>query len=63
MVVQLLVVDTDKILVRLDEIILLLKEINKPPSTARRLVEGLAMGAGILGIISVVDILRNWFGG
>ncbi|MCL2070130.1 MAG: hypothetical protein FWH19_04000 [Treponema sp.] len=53
----------NEILERLDEIIQLLKTMSKPPSVARRAVEGLATGAGILGILSAVDILRNWLGG
>jgi len=51
------------IIKRLDEIIDLLKTMNQPPSVARRVVEGLATGAGILGILSAVDILRTWLGG
>jgi len=48
---------------RLDRIISLLEEIAKPPSLASRVVSGIATGAGILGILGIIDILRNWFGG
>ena len=48
---------------RLDKIISLLEEIAKPPSIASRIVNGIATGAGILGMIGIIDILKNWFGG
>jgi hypothetical protein len=48
---------------RLDKIILLLETSNKRPSLFVRVLNGIATGAGILGIISVVDIIKNWVGG
>jgi len=48
---------------QLDEIIGLLKTIARPVSGMRRVIDGIATGAGILGIISVVDILKTWLGG
>jgi len=48
---------------RLDEITNLLKVLTTTPSRARRVVDGIATGAGILGIISVVDIVKAWLGG
>jgi hypothetical protein len=48
---------------RLDEIISLLKVLSQPASRARRIVDGLATGAGILGILSVADIIKAWLGG
>ncbi|MCL2008078.1 MAG: hypothetical protein FWG77_08340 [Treponema sp.] len=52
-----------KIIEQLDEIIILLKMISKPPSAGKRVLDGIATGAGIMGIISVIDVLRGWFGG
>jgi len=48
---------------RIDKIIVLLENANKPPSLGRRIMNGLATGIGILGIFSVVDILKTWLGG
>jgi hypothetical protein len=48
---------------RLDKIIALLEDANKQPSLLLKVFNGLATGAGILGILSVVDILRTWLGG
>ena len=48
---------------RLDKIVFLLEEAAKPPSLTSRVVNGIATGAGILGIIGIVDVIRNWFGG
>ena len=48
---------------QLEKIISLLEEIAKPPSVVSRVVSGIATGAGILGVIGIVDILRKWFGG
>jgi len=53
----------DKIIEQLGEMTLLLREIAKPPSVLLRVFNGVAMGAGILGILGVVDILRNWLEG
>jgi hypothetical protein len=55
--------DEVTLLRRLDKIIDLLTEIAKPPPLASRVMSGVATGAGILGILGIVDILRNWFGG
>jgi len=48
---------------RLDEIIDLFKISSKPVSIARRIIDGLATGIGILGVISVIDIIKTWLGG
>jgi hypothetical protein len=48
---------------RLDEIIGLLKAISQPPPRVRQIVDILATGAGILGILSVADIIKAWLGG
>jgi hypothetical protein len=55
--------ELEEITKRLDEIICLLKVISKPESMARKVVNGLATGAGILGLLSAVDIIRTWLGG
>lgn len=55
--------DINEVTKRLDEIISLLKISSKPVSVARRIVDGLATGIGILGIISIIDILKTWLGG
>jgi len=51
------------LLERLDKIISLLEVANKQPSLLIRVGNGVATGAGILGLISVVDIIRTWLGG
>ena len=48
---------------RLDKIILLLETVAKQPSLLIRLFNGIAMGAGILGILSAVDVIKSWLGG
>jgi len=56
-------VELKEITERLDEIIGLLKSSSKPASVTRKIVDGLATGAGILGILSAVDIIKAWIGG
>ncbi|MDR0447088.1 MAG: hypothetical protein LBH07_00295 [Treponema sp.] len=48
---------------RLDKIITLLEIANKQPSLSLRVLNGIATGAGILGILSAVDIIKTWLGG
>jgi hypothetical protein len=48
---------------RLDRIIVLLEKANKPPSLFIRIGNGAATGVGILGIFSVIDIIKSWLGG
>jgi len=55
--------DENALFGRLDEIISLLKEAGKSPSLTSRVLSGLATGAGILGILSAVDVIRTWLGG
>ena len=57
------VMDEKALWERLDKIISLLEEAGKPPSLLVRVLNGVATGAGILGIISIVDIIRAWIGG
>ena len=51
------------LLERLDKIISLLEVANKQPSILVKIGNGAATGAGILGLISVVDIIKTWLGG
>ena len=55
--------DDKAILERLDRIISLLEDVTKQPTLLVRIVNGVATGAGILGIISIVDIIKSWLGG
>jgi hypothetical protein len=48
---------------RLDKIIFLLENAAKQPSLLIRVINGAAIGAGILGILSAVDVIRSWLGG
>jgi hypothetical protein len=43
---------------RLDKIIGLIEAANKPPSLYYRVINGVATGAGILGILSAIDIIQ-----
>jgi hypothetical protein len=45
-----------------DKIVAILQVLAKPPSLVHRIISGLATGAGILGIFSVVEIIRSWLG-
>jgi hypothetical protein len=55
--------ELDEITERLDDVIDLLKEANKPQSLFIRLLNGIATGVGILGALSIVDVIRNWIKG
>jgi uncharacterized protein YebE (UPF0316 family) len=59
----LLCMDEELVLERLDKIISLLEVANKQPSILVRIGNGVATGAGILGLISVIDIIKAWLGG
>jgi len=56
-------VDEKALFQRLDRIIVLLEILSKPPSMPKRIASGLATGIGIMGIISVIDIIKAWLGG
>jgi hypothetical protein len=45
---------------RLDKMIALLEVISKPQPLAHRIVNGLATGAGILGILGAIEVIRSW---
>ena len=55
--------DETALLERLDRIISLLERAGKQPSLLLRVLNGVSTGAGILGILSIVDILKTWLGG
>jgi len=55
--------DNKALFERLDKIIVLLEVAAKQPSLLVRLFNGIAMGAGILGILSAVDVIKSWLGG
>ena len=53
------VVEKSVLVERLDKIISLLETANKQPSILVKIGNGAATGAGILGLISVVDIIKT----
>ena len=53
-------VNEDALFQRLDKVIVLLEDAGKQPSLLVRVVNGIAVGVGILGILSAVDIIRIW---
>ena len=56
-------VDEKAFLDRMDKMLILLEVIAKPPSLGVRIASGIATAAGILGLITIVDVIKNWFGG
>ena len=52
--------ELNEITERLDKIIALLDVISKPQPLAHKIVNGLATGAGILGILGAIEIIRTW---
>ena len=63
MKVFIIIVDEKALFERLDKIILLLEIAGKRPSLLTRMINGVAIGVGILGILSAIDIIRTWLGG
>ena len=55
--------EADMIIQRLDKIIKLLETMSKPPSVARKVLDGLIIAITILSVISIIDIIRQWLGG
>jgi hypothetical protein len=55
--------DNKALFERLDRIICLLETVAQQPSLLARLFNGIAMGVGILGILSAVDVVKSWLGG
>jgi len=56
-------VDNKALFERLDKIIVLLECSVKQPPLFIRILNGAAIGVGILGIFSVVDVIKSWLGG
>jgi len=56
-------IDEKALFQRLDRIIVLLEALSRKPSILARITSGLATGVGIMGIISVIDIIKTWLGG
>jgi hypothetical protein len=52
--------ELNEITCRLDKMIALLEVISKPQPVAHRIVNGLATGAGILGILGAIEVIRSW---
>jgi hypothetical protein len=52
--------EQNEIICRLDKMIALLEVISKPQPVAHRIVNGLATGAGILGILGAIEVIRSW---
>jgi len=52
--------EQNEIICRLDKMIALLEVISKPQPIAHRIVNGLATGAGILGILGAIEVIRSW---
>jgi len=48
---------------RLDRIIALLEKAGKEPPIFKRITDGLATGVGILGILTIIEIIRSWITG
>jgi hypothetical protein len=59
----LLFMDDKALFVRLDKMIELLEASAKQPTLAAKVINGAATGAGILGLFSVVDVIKSWIGG
>jgi len=52
--------ETNEITERLDKIIALLEVVSKPQPVAHQIANGLATGAGILGIFGAIEVIRTW---
>jgi len=48
---------------RLDKIIVLLELSGRRPSLISRILNGMATFIGILGVLSIVDLIATWIGG
>jgi len=45
---------------QLGKIIALLEVISKPQPLAHRIINGIATGAGIFGILGAIEVIRSW---
>jgi hypothetical protein len=52
--------ELNEVICRLDKMIALLEVISRPQPVAHRIVNGLATGAGILGILGAIEVIRSW---
>jgi hypothetical protein len=52
----------NEIIERLDRMLVLLEKAAKPQSLAMRIINGIAIGVGILGILGSIDVVRIWIG-
>jgi hypothetical protein len=52
--------ELNEITMRLEKIIDLLEVISKPQPLAHKVINGIATGAGILGILGAIEIIRSW---
>ncbi|MDR0562079.1 MAG: hypothetical protein LBG73_05260 [Spirochaetaceae bacterium] len=41
----------------------ILKTLTKTDPPIKKVIDGIGIGAGIAGILSMLDLLKNWFGG
>jgi hypothetical protein len=48
---------------RLDRMLVMLEVIARPQSLVMRIVNGIATGVGIIGVLSSVEVVRLWIGG
>jgi len=48
---------------RLDRIIVLLEDAAQKPTVFMRIANGIATGVGIMGILSIIDVIKTWLGG
>jgi hypothetical protein len=55
--------EQEELFKRLDKIIELLQAITKQPTLPNRIFAGLTTGIGILGIVSIIEIIKGWIGG
>ena len=53
----------DKIIDRLDEIVSLLRIIAKPEPLPLKIAHIFGLAVSILGVLAIIDILRDWLGG
>jgi len=52
--------ERNEIIERLDKIIALLEVVSKPLPLAHQIANGIATGAGILGILGAIEVIRTW---
>jgi len=46
-----------------DRIIAILQVLAKPPPLFQRIINGAAVGVGILSILTILETIRAWLGG